>query len=677
MKKLKWGILGTGRIAKVFAQALQSSNSGKLAAVGSRSSESADAFGKEFGIERCHSTYESLLQDSEVEAVYISTPHSSHAEWAIKAAEAGKHILCEKPLTLSLCEAQSVIESAKMNDVFLMEAFMYRCHPQTLKLVDLLKKGVIGKVHLIQASFGFLAKMQPEGRLFKNELGGGGILDVGCYPTSMAILIASAALGKESVEPIDVKAFARIGETGVDEWSSAVISFPDDIIAQVSTSIRCAQENVVRIFGSEGHIVIPHPWIITSQEGHAIHLFKKGVKSPQIIPTRSKKNVYRLESDVVSKYLAQRQPPFPLMTWDHTLANMKALDDWRNSIELIYDAEKVENQRTTITKRPLRAKSDTKMRYLNFEGSSKKISQLVMGSMIQNPQLAAFLYDSYFEGGGNAFDTAFIYKKATEEGVGQWIKSRGVREKVFLIGKGAHTPHCDPKNLTEQLFKSLEHLKTEYVDLYLMHRDNLEIPVGEFVDVLNEHYRAGRMRSLGVSNWTLKRIDEANAYAKKKGLQGLTSLSHQFSLAQMMNPVWPDALSVSDPESIQWLKERKFPLFAWSSQARGFFTERGDPLNGKEKEMIQCWFGKENFEKRERALKLAKQKGVLPINIALAYVLQQDFPLFALIGPRTVEEVRTTFQVLDLTLTPAEMDWLGLKTEAKKTKVQERELQLA
>ncbi|MDH7571262.1 MAG: Gfo/Idh/MocA family oxidoreductase, partial [Armatimonadota bacterium] len=161
-RKLKWGILSTGRIAGVFAKGLAASTTGELVAVGSRNQASADRFGEEFGLSRCYGSYEALLADPEVEAVYIAVPHPFHAEWAIKAADAGKHILCEKPLTLNYPEAMAVVEAAVRNDVFLMEAFMYRCTPQTAKLVELIREKAIGEVRLIQANFAFHGGWQPE-----------------------------------------------------------------------------------------------------------------------------------------------------------------------------------------------------------------------------------------------------------------------------------------------------------------------------------------------------------------------------------------------------------------------------------------------------------------------------------------------------------------------------------
>src|ERR1700722_9820609 len=188
-KTLNWGIIGTGRIAHVFAEGIAGSQTGTLLAVGSRTQEAADTFGDIWKVPRRYGSYEALLADDEVQAIYISTPHPLHAEWAIKAADAGKHILCEKPLALNHAEAMVVVDAAQRNNVFLMEAFMYRCHPQTAKLVELLRKKVIGDVRLIQTTFSFRSGYDLKSRLLNNALGGGGILDVGCYCTSGARLI--------------------------------------------------------------------------------------------------------------------------------------------------------------------------------------------------------------------------------------------------------------------------------------------------------------------------------------------------------------------------------------------------------------------------------------------------------------------------------------------------------
>ena len=151
-EKLRWGIIGTGAIAHTLARAIKDSKTGALAAVGSRSRVTADTFAREFSIPKAHGSYEALIEDSSVQAVYVSTPHSSHAEWSIRAAKAGKHVLCEKPMTLSHADTSSVVEAAKANGVFLMEAFMYRCHPQTKRLAELIREKAIGDVRTVTPS---------------------------------------------------------------------------------------------------------------------------------------------------------------------------------------------------------------------------------------------------------------------------------------------------------------------------------------------------------------------------------------------------------------------------------------------------------------------------------------------------------------------------------------------
>jgi predicted dehydrogenase len=193
---VRWGILSTGNIARTFARGLRDSQSGQLLAVASRDQASADKFAAELDVPRAYSSYDALLADAEIDAVYIATPHPMHAQWAIRAADAGKHVLCEKPLTLNSPEAARAVEAAQRNGVQLMEAFMYRCHPQTAKIVELIQSGALGEIRGVEASFGFSSGAGADSRLHAPELGGGAILDVGCYAVSFCRLVAGAAQGK-------------------------------------------------------------------------------------------------------------------------------------------------------------------------------------------------------------------------------------------------------------------------------------------------------------------------------------------------------------------------------------------------------------------------------------------------------------------------------------------------
>jgi predicted dehydrogenase/aryl-alcohol dehydrogenase-like predicted oxidoreductase len=661
-KALNWGILGTGNIAKSLAGHLPHSRTGKLIAVASRSQPTADAFAREFNVPKAFGSYEAMLADADVHAVYIATPHPMHAKWAIRFAEAGKHLLVEKPIGLSAGEAMAIIEAARAHDVFLMEAFMYRCHPQTAKLIELIQRRIIGDVRIIHATFSFHwpKPWSGDSRLTNNALGGGGILDVGCYPISAARLIAGAAKGKPFAEPIELKAVAHLGSTGVDEWAIASLKFPGDILAQCATGVQVNQDNVLRIDGSDGSILVPEPWVPAREGGQAKIIVRRAGKEPEEIVVQGGP-IYAIEADTVAEHLDQRQSP--TMTWQDTLGNMRALDRWRQEIGLVYESEKPANFPNPFSTHV--ASPSPAMQYGSVAGVNKKISRLILGCDNQpNYPHAAVMFDDFFARGGNAFDTAYIYGGGRQERfLGQWIAARNLRDQTVVMVKGAHTPFCDPRNLTLQLLESLDRLKTDYADIYLMHRDNPEIPVGEFIDVLNEHHRAGRIRAFGGSNWSLPRIKEANDYADRHNLLGFAAISNQFSLARMVDPVWDGCISANDPASIQWLTETKTPLLAWSSQARGFFIPgRADPNKHDDAELVRCWYAPDNFQRLARVNEIAKQKKIQPINIALAYVLHQPFPTFALIGPRELSETRSSFQALGILLSGDERCWLNLES---------------
>ena len=297
---------------------------------------------------------------------------------------------------------------------------------------------------------------------------------------------------------------------------------------------------------------------------------------------------------------------------------------------------------------------------LNLE---KPISRLVIGVDNQTElEPASVMFDDFMARGGNCFDTAHTYGAGVCETVfGQWMETRGVRDQVVVIGKGAHTPHCTPEDLSSQLEISLARLRTDVVDIYMMHRDNTDIPVAEFVDVLNEHARAGRIKVFGGSNWSMARVQEANDYAKSKNLQGFGVVSNNFSLARMVDAPWAGCISASDTESRDWLSKNQLTLLPWSSQARGFFV-RGDQNFLEDDELVRCWYSPDNFLRLERAKELAQVKHCDPIQIALAYVLNQEFPTIPLIGPRNTSETASSFKALEIELSPEEVKWLNLES---------------
>lgn len=663
--KLRWGIIGAGAIAKAFIHGVRSGSTGVVTAVASRTQDKADKFGDQFDIPNRHGSYDDLLNDREVDAVYIATPHPMHAEWSIKAAEAGKHILCEKPLTLNGHQAHAMIQAARENNVFFMEAFMYRCNPQTRKLVELLKDQTIGQVTMIRATFGFGKVHSPidtQGRMFSNALGGGGIMDVGCYPVSMSRLIAGAVEGKPFANPVEVSGTAKLVETGVDAWAAATLKFENEIVAQVATAVMQNLDNQVTIFGSEGRIVVPNPWIAGRQDATNGSIEIHQGNDIETITVEADRTSFSYEADIVANAIkaGQVEAPSPAMTWMDSVGNLETLDQWRAAVGVTFEAETPEGQGAMpLRGGTLKARADHNMKYGEVEHLDKKVSKFVFGCDNQRTYAhASVVFDAWFEAGGNAFDTGYIYGGGTQEKLlGQWMKQRGVRDQCVVLTKGAHTPHCYPDKLTAQLMQSLDRIQCDSTDIYIMHRDNLDVPVGEFVDVLNEHLDAGRFQAFGGSNWTLERIAAANDYAKQHGKRGFTVTSNNLSLARMVHPIWDGCIHISDSASRQWMTEHPMTNFAWSSQARGYFLEESERLK-LGRDMFEKWDAPDNRARRVRAEELAAKKGVLPINIAAAYVLHQPFPSFALVGPRNVCEIGSTLPGLDVELTTEQVAWL-------------------
>ena len=336
----RWGILGAGGIARVFANGLLFSKTGRLTAIASVTESRRSALAGDFSIPRSYSRYEDLLADPEVDAVYISLIHPEHARWTIAAARAGKHILVEKPMAMDSREAEQMIQAARQNDVFLMEAFMYRCHPQMARLAEIIRSGAIGDVLAIRSPFSFSTPFDASSRLFSKALGGGGILDVGCYPASLSRFVAGAASGKAFAEPERLKAVGTIGPSGVDTFTAAVLQFPGGIFAEITCGLSCAMPTEAQIFGTRGRIVLPNPWLPSSPVRFALKplpreatfpaerilVWADGRGSPEEVIVTADRDLYAYEADAVDQDISRRQSP--AMTWDDSLGNMRVLDRW-------------------------------------------------------------------------------------------------------------------------------------------------------------------------------------------------------------------------------------------------------------------------------------------------------------------------------------------------------------
>ncbi|MCZ7502403.1 aldo/keto reductase [Agrobacterium sp. ST15.13.015] len=662
VQPIRWGIIGPGTIARTFADGIAHSRTGRLEAIATRNPDKP-GLAEAFSGARIIKGYDALLADPDIDAVYIATPHTGHAEWAIKAIRAGKNVLVEKPIALSAYDADAIFHEAKKAGVFAGEAYMYRLHPQTSKLLELVKARAVGDVRIIRSSFGFnMGSFRADHRLFANETAGGGILDVGGYPVSMVRMIAGAVDGKPFAEPEKVAGAAHLGQSGVDEWASAVLKFANGIVAEVSCSIMAAQDNVLRIIGSEGRIEVKDFWFAAGHKGGTGRIDIIRGDKVETIELPEDRWLYSFEVDAAGEAIRQGKKEFdaPGMAWADSLGNLRVMDQWRASVGLEYSIEKATSRVANIAGGKVVAGNAVPKRQI--PGLAKPASVVALGfEFFPNFASASLTLDAFYEAGGNLFDTAYVYGAGRTEAIfGDWHTSRNVpREEIVLIGKGAHSPLCYPDMIAKQLDQSLARLKTDYVDAYFMHRDNLEVPVGEFVDAMDAEVRRGRIRGIfGGSNWTRERMDEAAAYAAKNGKQAPAALSNNFSLAEMLDPIWAGCVAASDDEWKAWLQSRQIPNFAWSSQGRGFFTDRAGRDKHDDEEIVRVWYSDRNFVRRDRAIELAQKLGRHPIHIALAYVIAQPFPVIPLIGPRTIAELEDSLSALDIKLTAEQVKWL-------------------
>jgi aryl-alcohol dehydrogenase-like predicted oxidoreductase/predicted dehydrogenase len=621
--------------------------------------DKAQEFARTFGAATAHGTYQDLFADETIDAIYIATPHVCHRDNAIAALAAGKHVLVEKPIGLNHAEAMEIFDAAEQAGLFAMEAFMYRCHPQTEKILDLVRSGSLGEVRHISSSFGFQMSPTPGHRLFEPALGGGGILDVGCYPVSAVRAIAKAALDNSAAEPLTLGGNGHLGNTGVDEWAAAHLSFEGDIQAHVTAAITVNLPWAIDIYGSTAALAATNTWHVADPKTGASALTLMPIGGdPQTIDTTDPRSLYAIEAETVSAAILHGKTQSPAMDWADSLGNMAALDRWRGQIGLVYPAERTANLKPSAGLTHARAQSLEQAPKKNpFPALSAEPSRLVLGCDNQETMPhAKAIFDNYFRLGGNTFDTAHIYGGGRMETLlGQWMSVNQIRDQVILIGKGAHTPHCAPEHIELQLVESLDRLQADHIDLYFLHRDDPDIPVGEWLDALNAQVAAGRIKYFGGSNWSLERVKDLQTQAQMKDVQGFHILSNQFSLAQMLQPIWPGCVSSNTKDYVDFLTASQIALFPWSAQARGFFTDQiveGSPFYA---DLARCFFSKENFARKEKAEKIARELGVSTTEVALAYVLAQPFATYPLIGPRQLSETRSSFKAQAITLTPDQL----------------------
>lgn len=338
--RLRWGILGTGNIARQFADGvLKSGRRSEIAAVGSRAIESAGSFAESRKIEGIHASYDALLADPSIDAIYNSVPNSLHHEWTIKALRAGKHVLCEKPFALTRTEAEEMFAEARKAGCVLVEAFMYRSHPLTHAVIDAVRGGEIGELKMIRSSFCYRTSRTEGNVRFDRELGGGGVMDVGCYCINFSRMIAGE-------EPAEIHASAHMhDESGVDDLAVATLKFPSGVVASFTCGMCVQADNTAYVCGTEGYIEIPVPWKPPVQQADYTIArstppkmdLSSGTGAAQRPPRETRmidagKELYALEADDFAAAVLDGKPP--AVTEADTLGNMAVLDEIRRQIGL-------------------------------------------------------------------------------------------------------------------------------------------------------------------------------------------------------------------------------------------------------------------------------------------------------------------------------------------------------
>jgi predicted dehydrogenase len=323
--RFRWGILSTGHIAMKFVQDLALLADAEVAAVGSRSTEAAEAFATAHGIPRAHGSWQALAEDPEVDAIYVATPHVAHAEATLLCLRAGKPTLTEKPFTMDLRSSQMLVTTARERGVFLMEAMWMRCNPVIQRVQELVRQGVIGEPVSVHADFGLAGPFPQTHRLRALALGGGALLDLGIYPLTLTHLVLGA--------PASITAWARLGETGVDENTGALLGYASGAVAAITCSLVGDSACRAVITGTEGRIELPRnfyrPDAFDVYHGERVERVR--------IPFDG--FGYHFEAAEVHRCVREGLLESPVVPLDDTLSIMSSLDTIRAAIGVRYDTD--------------------------------------------------------------------------------------------------------------------------------------------------------------------------------------------------------------------------------------------------------------------------------------------------------------------------------------------------
>jgi len=325
-EKIRWGILSTGNIAHSFAADLALLPKAEIVAVGSRTQKSADLFGEKFKIRKRHASYEALAADSEVDVIYIATPHAFHRENCMLCLEGGKAVLCEKPFTINAAEARAVFDLARKKNLFVMEAMWTRFVPAVVRLRELIGAEVIGKIHHFLGSLGFRADFPWEHRIFNPALGGGVLLDVGVYPLAMAAMILGT--------PQKICAQGQLGITGVDEQTSAILEYASGGVATIAASVRAELPSEGILSGTKGSIKIHAPLFCPTR----LTLQMEG-KTEEVLDLPPVGRGYQYQAVATMDALRQGKLERPEMSWPESISIMETMDEIRRQLDFKYPFE--------------------------------------------------------------------------------------------------------------------------------------------------------------------------------------------------------------------------------------------------------------------------------------------------------------------------------------------------
>lgn len=325
-EKLKWGILGTGRIARSFAVALNYLEDAELYGIASRSEETAGAFADEYSVPKRFHNYESLSADPDIDVVYIATPHSLHKENCLLCLAQDKAVLCEKPFTINAAEAATVIDCARERQLFLMEAMWTRFIPAAIRLKELVADNTIGDIQYLFAGGAILPNFDPDFYVFRKELGGGVLLDAGVYLVSLA----SWLLGY----PDKIQSAAKLNSRGVDDHDAILLEYDSGAIASLYVSMRTKSRPDITVLGSKGKIYVHPPLFCPSKI--TLNLFD-AEETEIILPIES--NGYQFEAMEVNRCLREGKTESDVMPLDETLTIMRLMDEIRSQFGLKYPME--------------------------------------------------------------------------------------------------------------------------------------------------------------------------------------------------------------------------------------------------------------------------------------------------------------------------------------------------